>query len=101
MIKEKRAGEITTHETRREAHETVNKNIRYEQILNVLENNNRPMTAKEIANELYIKGLAYTNDRNITSPRITELLYLGKVDVVGRTKCEYSGKSVSCFVIRN
>ena len=35
------------------------------------------MTAKEISNEMYLRGYIPTNERNFTSPRITELLIKG------------------------
>lgn len=97
MITQRRFGEFTTLETRAEANESVDKQKRYKQIIEILSENNEPMTAKEIAVEMYKRGYTPTSERNFASPRITELLRTGVLDCLGKKKCEYSGKSVSVF----
>ena len=62
------------------------KKIRYEQILEVLKN--REMTAKEIAVELFDLGLI---------PRLTELTKYGFVKVIGKKKCDWTGKQVAIY----
>ena len=95
---ERLPGKITTLETRSMAHEEVDKKQRYKQIIRVLANNE--MTAKEIAVEMCNRGYIPTNERNFSSPRITELLKKGILDCVGKKKCSYTGKTVSVFKIR-
>jgi hypothetical protein len=68
--------------------------IRYDQILDRLD---KPKTAKEIAQELYEIGLIPSNERNYTSPRLTELGKMGIVKVVGKKKCNWTGKMVAVF----
>ena len=101
MITQRRYGEFTTLDTRGESNESVDKAKRYIQITEILHEHIEPMSAKEIAVEMYRKGYTPTSERNFASPRITELLQNGKLEVVGKKKCEYSGKSVSVFTIRN
>ena len=82
-------------ENRNFANLEVPKQRRYNEILECL--GDKELTAKEIANEMFLKGYAPTNERNYTSPRLTELLRIGQVEVVGKKRCEWTGKSVSIF----
>lgn len=95
---ERRAGELTTYDTRAEAHETIDKAKRYKQIIEVL--NGRRLTAKEIAAEMHQRGYIPTSERNYTAPRLTELSYRGVVDIVGKKKCQYTGKTVAVYELR-
>lgn len=101
MITQRRYGEFTTLDTRAESNENVDKVKRYNQIIEILHEHTEPMSAKEIAVEMNRKGYTPTSERNFASPRITELLRNGILDVIGKKKCEYSGKTVSVFGIRN
>lgn len=96
-----RPGVIPTHETRRESYETVDKQKRYRQILEIMKELDKPLTAKEIAVEMYKRGYAYTDERNIAAPRLTELLKKGVIDCSKtKVRCQYSGKMVSQFILR-
>lgn len=86
---------MITLETRHEAYEQVDKQRRYNEILEVL--GDSEMTAKEISNEMYMRGLIPTNERNFVSPRATEMLIDGRLEVVGKKKCNWTGKKVSIF----
>ena len=68
--------------------------VRYEQILDRLD---KPKTAKEIAVELYELGITSTTDRNTTAPRLTELEKRGIVKVIGKKKCDWTGKQVAVY----
>ena len=92
---ERMPGENTTLETRVEAEETIDKKIRYNQILEILDG--KEMTAKEIANEMWMRGYTSSNERNFVSPRATEMLIDGRLEIVGKKKCEWTGKKVSVF----
>lgn len=92
-------GELTTLETRAIANESVDKKKRYKQILEIMTDNKKPMTAKEISMEMYKRGYTPTGERNFSSPRITELLKNGTLDVVGKKKCQYTRKTVSVYAI--
>lgn len=77
------------------ANEQVDKNKRYSQILEIL--GDREMTAKEISYEMFLKGYIPTDERNFTSPRLTELSIQGVVEPVGKKKCSWTNKSVTVF----
>lgn len=87
---------MITAETRKESYEEINnkKQQRYNQILDRLD---KPKTAKEIAVELFELGLTNTTDRNITAPRLTELEQMKQVKVIGKKKCDYTGRSVAVY----
>lgn len=95
---ERREGELTTYDTRAEAHESVDKETRYKQIIEVLQG--RQHTAKEIAYLLYHKKLIPTPERNYTAPRLTELMKKGVVEPVGKKKCAWTGKTVAVYRLR-
>ena len=96
----RRLGEITTLETRGLANESVDKNKRYKQILEIIADNKEPMSAKEISVEMYKRGFTPTSERNFSSPRITELLRNGTLDVIGKKRCKFTGKTVSVYAVR-
>lgn len=93
---ERLPGENTTVETRHEAHETVNKEKRYQQIIGVLREYG-PMTAKEVAVKLADKGYVPDAERNWSAPRLSELSQKGIVEPIGKTKCKYTGKTVAVY----
>lgn len=93
----RRPGEIPTLETRAEAEQAVDKRKRYEQILDVMADYELPLTAKEIAVRMFIRGDIPDKDRNHVSPRLTEMMYDGRVEPVGKKTCEYTHKKVTCW----
>lgn len=92
-------GEFTTFETRRESNENVDRQRRYSEILECLKG--KQLTAKEIATEMWMREMIPTNERNFTAPRLTELCKQGIVDVVGKKKCQYTGKTVAVYEVRD
>ena len=82
-------------ETRHESYETVKPSImrRHAIILEILGNNE--MTATEIAEILYIRGITPFYERNFAAPRLTELKAKGKVETVGKRLCEKTGRKIS------
>lgn len=90
-------GEIPTLATRAEAHDTVDKAKRCQQILEIL---TEPMTAKQVAVEMFRRGLTDSADRNNAAPRLTEMTRDGRVEPIGRVKCEYTGKTVAVYARR-
>ena len=99
MINKRLPGEITSFDTRKESYDNVDKNKRYKQITTVLLN--KTLTAKEIAVEMYKRGFIPTDERNFAAPRLTELCQMGQVEIIGKKKCEYTGKRVSVYRILN
>ncbi|MBO4520728.1 MAG: hypothetical protein J5787_05930 [Alphaproteobacteria bacterium] len=101
-MEKRKPGELTTLETRAAANETVNKGLRYRQILDVLENDDADgMTAKEIAVVMYNRGDIPTSERNFTAPRLTELGEQGIVEPIGKKFCTYTGRKVTVWGLRS
>lgn len=96
----RRPGTNPSLETRAEAHETVDKKKRYKQIIEIMIDNKEPMTAKEISVEMHKRGYTPTSERNFSSPRITELLQNGTLDIIGKKKCKFTGKTVTVYELR-
>lgn len=90
---------IITHENRNLSNESVDKQLRYMQILGILDEG-AEMTAKEIAVEMKKRGYIPTDERNFTAPRLTELCIRGIVEPVGKKRCTYTGKTVSVYKMR-
>ena len=98
MYKERNFGEDVTLETRAESNEKDNRRVRYRQILECLQE--EPMTAKQVAVMMMNKGYIPTSERNYIAPRLTEMSVKGLVEPVGKTKCEYTGRTVAVYAIR-
>ena len=96
---ERRKGQVPTLETRSETNETVDKQKRYRQIIEILKDG-KQMTAKEIAVEMYNRDYIPTSERNFTAPRLTELSQKGIVEPIGKIKCQYTGKTVAVYELR-
>ena len=86
-----------TQETRRESYLTVKPLImrRRAVIFEIL--GNREMTANEIAEMLYIRGITPFYERNFAAPRLTELKAEGKVKVVGKRFSGITGRNISVW----
>lgn len=96
---ERRPGEIVEIDTRAEANETVDRQKRYAQIKECL--SEKPeQTAKEIAMMMCRKGYIPYSERNFTAPRLTELSRRGVVEAVGKKKCQWTGKTVAVYKLR-
>ncbi len=91
-------GQIVTYETRRESIDSVDKEKRYKQIEYILSRFPEGLTAKEISVQMKKLGYPPTDERNFSSPRLCELMKIGRVEALNEKKiCEYTGKSVSVF----
>ena len=87
---------MSTSETRKASFESVDKQKRYAQIIEILHEKGA-LTAKEIAVMMYEKGFTPTTERNFSAPRITELMKDGILVCVGTKRCQYTNKTVSIF----
>lgn len=83
-----------------EAHERVDKQKRYTQIIEILKDYPNGLTAKEIAVEMYRRKEIPTTERNFSSPRLNELMKIGVVDCIGKKKCKYTDRTVCIFTLR-
>ena len=104
----RKPGEMTTLDTRGEAHEQVDKQKRYKQIIEIMEAREilagptyrHTMTAKEIAVAMCKTGYIPTDERNFTAPRLTEMCKQGVVEPAGKVKCIYTGRKVTAYKLR-
>lgn len=100
-MKRRQYGENTTAETRHDSNETVNREKRYAQIIQVLkETELEGLSAKQIANIMMQKGYIPTDERNYTAPRLTELCKKGIVEPIGKEVCCFTGKKVTLYALR-
>jgi signal recognition particle subunit SEC65 len=88
-----------TDETRRESYENIKpvSSKRRQMILEIL--GDREMTANEIAEALYEKGLTPFYERNFAAPRLTELKADGKVKTVGKKFCGKTGRMIAVWAV--
>lgn len=100
-ISERRIGERITFTTRAIANSIVDKKGMYEKILEIMKKFDKPMSAKDIAVELFKRGLTPDDSRQQVAPRLTELSRQGKIEPVGdKQRDNYSGIRVSVYQIR-
>lgn len=101
-MEHRRYGQDVTVETRHDSHVTVDKEVRYKQIIEVLSTADKylGMSAKQIAVEMQKKGYIPTSERNFTAPRLTELCKKGIVEPIGKDICNYTGKKVTYYALR-
>ena len=90
---------MITEETKREAEEKVDKTKRYAQILGILKSFPIGLTAKEMAVEMRRFGFTPTDERNFAAPRLTELAEAGRVVVVGKRLCRWTGRKVAVYTV--
>ena len=94
-------GEMTTFDTRAESNDSVPRDLRYKQIIEIFEDMKpRNLTAKEVAVFMFNRGFTPNAERNFSAPRITELTQKGIVEPAGKTKCRYTGKTVTIYRLR-
>lgn len=101
-MEHRRYGQDVTAETRHDSHVTVDKEVRYKQIIEILKgaDNNIGMSAKQIAVQMQKRGYVPTNERNVSAPRLTELCRKGIVEPIGKDICAYTGKKVTYYALR-
>lgn len=92
--------ELITNDTRRQSESKVDKHKRYQQIIEILTDMDKPMSAKEIAVEMHSRGYTSTSERNFSAPRITELRKEGIIECIGKGICKYTNKPVGLFKLR-
>ncbi len=96
----KTLGDFISHKNQKESNEKVDRKIRYNQILEIMyDKKDMPLTAKEIAHIMFQHHLIPTNERNFTAPRLNELVKIGKVEPIGKKKCNWTGRNVTAYKI--
>lgn len=84
-----------TAQTRRESHQKTNKETMYNKVLEVLKND--VLTAREVAERLCAAGVIEYPARAIIQPRITELVELDTLEVVGKKYDTFSKRNVAQY----
>lgn len=85
-----------TKETRRESHEKVDKQKRYQQIFEVFEELGQA-SAREVAEKMFEMGFTPSRERTFSQPRLTELVGKEKLQIVGKKVCKFTGKKVAVY----
>lgn len=96
----KTTNDMVIFDTREESNKKVNKAARYKQIIEILNENPNPLSAREIATEMCKKGYTPSNERNYAAPRINELTEAGILGFADVKKCEYTGRTVYTFEVK-
>ena len=58
------------------------------------------LTSREVAEELYLRGIVKENSRQQVAPRITELRDKCLITVVGKKYDSYSDRNVASYALR-
>lgn len=95
----RRYGTNPMKENQLEANESIDRQKRYRQILEVLEG--KEMTFRDIAYAMYEKGYTPSPETTFSQPRVTELVQQGKIEPLGKVVSNFTGKKVSVFGVRN
>jgi len=87
--------------TRRESYETAQQDAaaRRRIILEILTERGE-LTAREVAAELYRRGITPTDERNYSAPRLTELKAAGQIEVTGKKMCDRTGRNVALWAVK-
>lgn len=86
-----------TKETRRESHAKTTKQKMADRVIGVLNVAGKPLTAKEVAQEMYYYGFIPYPARAIIQPRLTELVEAGVIEVVGKKMDEETERRVAVY----
>ena len=84
---------MTRHKSYKDMHEPLS--ARHNHVLEILQD--KEMTTREIAQELYKRHYTNTEDVNNARPRITELESLGFVTADKTKKCSVTNKEVAVY----
>ena len=102
-MEKRQYGEYTTLETRAEANESIDRNKRYQQIIEIftVKKNEgvKGLTARQTAEIMRLWGYTPTSERNWSAPRITELCQKGILEPIGKDYCIYTGKKVTVYAL--
>lgn len=92
-------GTVPSIECRRDAHDTVDKQKRYSQIIQCFKEVPE-MTAREVASYMCLKGMTPNTERTWSQPRLTELCMRGVLEQVGKKTCKTTGKKVTVYALK-
>ena len=85
-----------TRETRKASHDALDKVTIWQDIINILDNGAK-LTAREIATVLHARGRIRQPTRQAVAPRLTELVRIERVKVVGKAHDIESRRKVAVY----
>ena len=87
-------------DTRFESMRRINKNKMYSLIISALKSANKDgLTARECALQLYNEGKIFDYNRQMTAPRLTELVDKGVVELIGKRFDDLTGRMVGVYAL--
>lgn len=87
-------------DTRFESMRRINKNKMYSLIISALKSANEDgLTARECALQLYNEGKIFDYNRQMTAPRLTELVDKGVVELIGKKFDDLTGRMVGVYAL--
>ena len=93
----KRGKTGVTAKTRRESNRKTGRSVMCQRILSVMSQTELPLTAREIAAELYNNGIVQYPTRSSVQPRLTEMLEDGEVVVAGKVFDSETKRNVAAY----
>lgn len=93
----KRGKTATTAVTRRESNQKTGRSYMCHMILSVMSQTELPLTAREIAIELYNNGIIPYPTRASVQPRLTEMLEESAVIVAGKVLDHETNRRVAAY----
>ena len=60
----------------------------------------KELTFRDVAEEMYKKGYTPTTELLYSQPRVSEMVKIGLLEPVGKTRSNVSGKIVTVFKLR-
>lgn len=85
-----------TEQTRRESHELTDRDVMYNHVMHALQERGE-MTAREVAVVLYDQHVIPHPTRALIHPRLTELVGMGKLEVVGKKYDAETKRNVAVY----
>lgn len=86
-------------DTRFESMKRINKNKMYSLIISALKSCDDGLTARECALQLYNEGKILDHNRQMTAPRLTELMDKGVVELIGKRFDDLTGRMVGVYAL--
>lgn len=86
-----------TKKTRRESYETLERETVIKRILDTLEEANKPLTARQVAERMYNSHYIPYPVRQAVAPRLTELVESGVVKVCGKIYDSATQRNVAAY----
>ena len=90
---------MITEETRRESNRQTDRKKMEGHVLRVLQSCELPVTAREIAVQLFHEGIIPYPERSIIQPRVTELMQAGRIVAKNKVNDSVTGRKVATYEI--